>query len=39
MGWPAENDKTRNSQLIKSRITRFVVFSWPPHLPMLLLSR
>ena len=37
-GWPDENDKTRNFQIKISGISRFVVFSWPPHLTILLLS-
>ena len=28
-----------NPQIIKSRISRFVTFSWSPHLPIILLSR
>ena len=26
-----------NSQIIKSRISRFVILSWTPHLPILLI--
>ena len=37
-GWPDENDKTRNFQIKISGISRFVVFGWPPHLTILLLS-
>ena len=27
-----------NSQIIKSRISRFVVLGWTPHLPILLIT-